>query len=213
MQPKTKTNDPIADLRSIASAQGASSFESQQPTDGKSTKEQKPVEPPKRTINPEEEQKKWSRIPMSTQVKNWIIYYSDELSHYTDICYFKNKIFWTAKPYWTDALRLSGSPILDVAHAGMVVLNLDNVARGGVGAVNAVPAWEGLWTGVRPMSMCVNDERMFIMSKDSGSNELYEVLPDESVDRTDEGHTRQITSIVYTRVHFVPYFLLTSFDI
>lgn len=145
------------------------------------------------------EQKKWARVPMSVPVKNWVLYYSDELSHYTEVCYFKNKIFWTVKPYWTDALRLNGSPILDVAHAGMVVLNLDNIARGDV---DAAPAWEGLWTGVRPMSMCVNDERMFIMSKDSGSNEFYEVLPDETVDRTDEGYTRQITSIVYTRDHF-----------
>lgn len=135
---------------------------------------------------------------MSLPVEDLLFYQSEELKEYTVICYFKNKVFWTIRPFWTDALRLNADPILDVAFKGLAVLNLDNVARD----PNQTPAWDGLWTGVRPMDMNVNDDRMFIMSKDSGSNELYEVITDETVDRTDEGYRRPIKSVVYTRDMF-----------
>jgi hypothetical protein len=88
MQPqKTKTNDPIQPLRDIAAP--GSSFEAQQPTDGKSTP-QKNVEPPKRTIKPEEEQAKWSarfEIAKSYQqplFEKWAKWYDDMYAHITD---------------------------------------------------------------------------------------------------------------------------------
>lgn len=101
MQPKTKTNDPIADLRNISAAQGASSFETQQPKDGKGTTEQKPVEPPKRTINPEEEQKKWSgryQISMTYQqplFEKWAKWYDDMYAHVTN----QSLAPWRSKVY------------------------------------------------------------------------------------------------------------------
>lgn len=89
MQPKTKTNDPLVDLRNISAAQGASSFDSQQPTDGNTTKEQ-PVEPPKRTVNDEEEQKKWSgrfdiaKTYQQPLFEKWAKWYDDMYAHITD---------------------------------------------------------------------------------------------------------------------------------
>lgn len=101
MQPKTKTNDPIQPLRDIDASQGASSFQSQQPKDGNSTKEQKPVEPPKRSINPEEESKKWKQrfeiaktyqLPLFQKWANW---YDSMYAHITN----QSLAPWRSKVY------------------------------------------------------------------------------------------------------------------
>lgn len=87
MQPKQKTNDPIQNLRDIDASQSGSSFESQQPKDGNSTKEQKPVQPPKRTINAAMESKKWKErfdIAKSYQLpmfQKWAKWYDDMYAH------------------------------------------------------------------------------------------------------------------------------------
>lgn len=146
-----------------------------------------------------DEQKKWARTPMSLPVENWVQYYDKELINYSRLNYFKNKILWTVRPTYTKALRLDKTPILDVCHAGLISLDMANVSRG---FGDVPPAWDGLWTGLRPMDMIINDNRFFIISKDSGINEIYEVLPEETVDRTDAGERRPIRSIVYTRDYF-----------
>lgn len=158
-----------------------------------------------------DEQYRWARTPMTLPAENWIQYYDPDLIKYSRICYFKNKIYWTVRPTRVVALRLDGSPILDAAHAGLLVLDMSNVARGqediptnyARGINEPMPAWDGIWLGVKPMEMMINDDRMFIMSKDSGTNQIYEVTPDQSIDRTDEGYRRPIRSIVYTRDYFV----------
>jgi len=150
-----------------------------------------------------DEQKKWARTPMSLPVENWVKYYDESLVPFSRVCYFNNKIFWTVRPTRGVARRLDGSTILDVYHSGLLVLDMANVSRGqGLGA-DSVAAWDGLWTGVKPMDMIVNDNRMFIISKDSGINQIYEVTPDSHVDRTDEGYRRPVRSTVYTRDYFV----------
>lgn len=99
MQPKT--NDPLQQLRDIGAAQGASSFHSQQPKDGNGTKEQKPVEPPKRTVNPEEEQQKWKErfdIAKTYQqpiFEKWAKWYDDMYAHVTN----QNLAPWRSKVY------------------------------------------------------------------------------------------------------------------
>lgn len=147
-----------------------------------------------------DEQKKWARTPLSLPIDNWVNYYDPALINYSRVCYFNNKIFWTVRPTYTEALRYDKTPILDIKHSGFVVLDMSNVSRG---FGNTPPAWDGLWTGVNPMDMLVNDNRMFVISKDSGSNEIYEVLPNETVDRTDEGERRRIKGTCYTRDYFV----------
>lgn len=86
MQPKTQTNDPIAALREIDAAQHGGGVETQQPKDAKGTKPQK-VEEKQRTINPEEEAKKWSdrfevaktyQLPM---FEKWAKWYDDMYAH------------------------------------------------------------------------------------------------------------------------------------
>lgn len=148
-----------------------------------------------------DEQHKYARTPMSLPAENWIQYYDEDLIKYSRVCFFNNKIFWTVRPTRSEALRLNGEKVLDVYHSGLLVLDLANVSRTQNQEVQ--PAWDGLWTGVKPMDMMVNNGRMFIISKDSGINNIYEVTPDSHIDRTDEGERRTIRSICYTRDYFV----------
>jgi len=98
MQPNS--NDPLQPLRQISAAQGASSFHEQQPADAKATKPQK-VEPPKRTINTEQEQKKWSdrfEIAKTYQqplFEKWSKWYDDMYAHVTN----QNLAPWRSKVY------------------------------------------------------------------------------------------------------------------
>ena len=90
MQPKTKANDPIAELRDISAAQGASGFLDQQPDNKGKTTTQKPVEPPKRTVNPEEEAKKWvdrfniAKTYQQPLFEKWSKWYDDMYAHVTN---------------------------------------------------------------------------------------------------------------------------------
>lgn len=143
-----------------------------------------------------EEQKKWARIPVSKEVQNWLKYWDKSLISYGVVGYFQNKLFVTANPYRTNALNSERNPIYDVTHGGIVVLELDNLAtikRDGV------PAWAGLWTGVRPLDFVTNNDRFFVMSKDEEfSNQLYEFDPATTYDTAD-GLVRQVRAIIYTR--------------
>jgi len=144
-----------------------------------------------------DEQKKWARVPISREVENWLKYWDKSLIPYTVLGYFNNKIFATVNPYRTDAILPNKTPVFDVAFGGMVVLELDNLATLGK---DGQPAWAGLWTGLRPMDMCVSNQRMFVMSKDDNSvNELYEVDPTITYDVSKNGDIRYVESIIYTR--------------
>lgn len=101
MPPKTKANDPIQSLRDIDASQSASSFQAQQPKDGNATKEQKPVEPPKRTIDTAAEAKKWAdrfnvaktyQLPM---FQKWAKWYDDMYAHVTN----QSLAPWRSKVY------------------------------------------------------------------------------------------------------------------
>lgn len=144
-----------------------------------------------------DEQSRWSKTPISREVKNWLKLLNPNLASYSVLNYFNNRIFATANPYFVDSLDLNGFPILDIAFGGFVVLETANVSTMTAGAN---PAWAGLWTGVRPMSMCTNNKRCFVMSKDPAySNELYELTTGVTVDQDSDGTQRDIRSILYTR--------------
>jgi hypothetical protein len=145
------------------------------------------------------EQNKWSRVPISREVSNWLKYWDQALVQYSALGYFKNKIFVTANPYRVRAFDTRRRPIYDVAFGGFVSLSTDNIATI---RQEGVVAWEGLWTGCRPMDFVTINNRFFIISKDEGSrNELYEVLPEKTYDTDSKGNIRQITSMLYTREH------------
>lgn len=88
MPPKTKTaNDPIQNLRALDEAQSAGGFLEAQPEQPKNAGQE---EPPKRTINPEEEQLKWKNrfdIAKNYQLplfEKWSKWYDDMYAHVTN---------------------------------------------------------------------------------------------------------------------------------
>lgn len=54
-----------------------------------------------------EEQGKWSKVPISLEVQNWLNSINPDLFKYTVISYFKNKVFILANPYRVAADRKS----------------------------------------------------------------------------------------------------------
>lgn len=145
-----------------------------------------------------DEQMKWSKVPLSREVQNWIKFWDASLVQYAVLGYFNNKIFATVNPYRVQALDTNKVPVTDYAHGGLIVMELDNVSNL---SDQAPPVWAGLWTGINPMDIVTVGSRCFIFSKDSSNiNNLYEVVPESSVDIAD-GNIRYIRSVIYTREH------------
>lgn len=98
MQPK---NEPLAELRKIQEAQSAGGFNEAQPKDGKSTKKQEKVEEKKRTVNTEEEQKKWANrfdVAKTYQLplfQKWAKWYDDMYAHLSN----QTMAPWRSKVY------------------------------------------------------------------------------------------------------------------
>lgn len=143
-----------------------------------------------------DEQHKWSKVPISREVQNWLKYIDKDLARFSFVTYFKNKIFIGCNPYRVQALTITKIPIVDYAHGGMVVLEMDNVSGFNK---DSSPVWGGMWTGIRPMDMAVTGESLFIMSKDNSTiNQLYLATPDERYDQAD-GNIRMVRSRIYSR--------------
>jgi hypothetical protein len=143
------------------------------------------------------EQKRWSRIPISNEIKNWIKIHDKSLLQFSVAEYFNNKLFVSVNPFRAAATDFATRyPISDYAFGGMVVLELDNITSFGEAVA---PAWAGLWTGVRPMEFVSVADRMFVFSKDHSTiNRIYEIDPELSYDTADD-QVRQIKSRVYTK--------------
>jgi hypothetical protein len=98
MPPKTKTNDPLQNLRSIDESQAAGGFLEAQPEKPKNTGK---VEEPKRTVNPEVEQKKWeerfevAKTFQTPLFQKWSKWYDDMYAHVTD----QTMAPWRSKVY------------------------------------------------------------------------------------------------------------------
>lgn len=144
------------------------------------------------------EQGKWSKVPISREVEDWLFTHDQSLAGFAVLGYFQNKIMVSTNPFRTQGEGQARQPILDVAHGGLVILELDNQATLGK---DTPPCWCCLSTRLNPMDISTTNlgQRCFIMSKDDGfRNELYEVMVDQTYDKAD-GVVRQITSTVYTR--------------
>lgn len=147
-----------------------------------------------------QQQNRWSKLPISEPVKNWMKFWDKDLIKFGAVTVFNNKVFITANPYRTKAKSNDNFNVFDYAHGGFVVLELDNLTSFGE---TGAPTWAGLWTGVNPMDMVRLKDRMFVFSKDNDRiNTLYEVTPDKTYD-VDGDCVRQVKSVVYTRDYFV----------
>lgn len=143
-----------------------------------------------------DEQGKWSKVPLSREVRNWLKYRDKSLVPLATMAYFNNNIFATANPYRVTARTLDQDPISDYAFGGLVVLETDNISTL---REESPPVWAGLWTGIRPMDFCTVGTRCFVISKDEESiNHIWEITPDVTVDKADYKE-RYIRSVFYTR--------------
>lgn len=136
MQPQTK-NDPIQPLRDLAAAQGGSSFEQQQENPPKQTTQD--TQPAKRTVNPEEEAKKWSgrfeiaktyQLPMFQKWANW---YDAMYAHITNtvMAPWRSKVYMPiiASKVWDLISRfIQYKPGWDVTVRTLPVNTLDKTA-------------------------------------------------------------------------------------
>ena len=141
------------------------------------------------------EQGQWANTPISREVENWIKFNDESLKIYSFVTYYKNKIFVGCNPYKIDSQTAEGKLVYDVVCAGASVMELDNLS--GLGSP-AQPVWAGLWTGIRPLDMVVNNEVCFAVGKDGNSNELYILNPKRYYD-TVRGKKRLQKAIIYTR--------------
>lgn len=144
-----------------------------------------------------ENQTKWSKTPVSREIKNFIKLHHPELLEYSVVAYFQNKILITVNPYYVKTTNTENEPILDVAFGGFVVIELDNISTLGK---DSNPAWAGLWCPFRPMDFVTNNKEMFAIAKDGGRNTLYKIRPDLSYDIIGvDQRVRKIKSKVYTK--------------
>jgi hypothetical protein len=135
MQPKG--NDPIAPLRELSAAQGAGGFDEAQPKETKTVT--KPIEPPKRTINEEEEQQKWQsrfEIAKTYQIplfEKWAKWYDDMYAHITNptMAPWRSKVYMPiiASKVWDLISRfIQYKPGWDVTVRTLPVNTLDKAA-------------------------------------------------------------------------------------
>ncbi len=144
------------------------------------------------------EQHKWSKVPISREVENWLFTNDQTLAPFAVLGYFQNKVMITTNPFRTEGEGQNRQTLLDVAHGGLVVLELDNQATLGK---DTPPCWACLTTRIRPMDIATTNlgQRCFVMSKDEEfRNELYEITPDQTYDKS-ANDVRQIVSTIYTR--------------
>lgn len=145
------------------------------------------------------ESKRWSNVPISREVENYLKFNDISLSRFATLGYFDNRIFVAANPYRVQVLTRDEEPITDYAHGGFVVLDIESMASF---LSQGTPVWDGLWTGVNPIDICNVNDRCFILSKDGGNglgeNAIYELKPKTTFDSLD-GRRRRIRSIVYTK--------------
>lgn len=143
-----------------------------------------------------DEQRKWSKVPISKEVKNWLKFWDKDLVEFAAVAYFNNKILVTCNPYRVASRDTQNNPITDFTHGGLVVIELDNISTLGQAGK---PSWAGLWTGVRPQGIVTTDSRCFIFAKDETfQNTIYEIDPNITADYAD-GKWRDIESTVYTK--------------
>lgn len=145
-----------------------------------------------------DEDTKWTDIPLSREVNNWLSRDSDWLLRYASMAYFDNRILCTVYPQresnaygYGDHRYFNGLVALDL-DPGSTTSNVE----GGFG-------WDGLWTGPRPTQMVTVDisgrRRCFVLSFDKDKrNRTYELTTTQGTDPGD----RIIESFYVTKKFF-----------
>lgn len=142
-----------------------------------------------------EQQFRWSNYPISREVESFLRFNDLSLAQFAALSYFKNKIFATCNPFRVDCYSSEGILQTDYVHAGIVVIEADNMASL---SNETPPAWAGAWTGVHFMDFAQMNNQMYVAAKYRGRNELYLLDPNKTYDVV-EGKTRLIRSVIVTK--------------
>ena len=113
----------------------------------------------------------------SREVSHWLRDNTGHLLPYGSAMLHNRRVYFTVAAEWTPSL-VDREEVQDVRHKGMIALDYDRA--GGVASSDR-PAFDGLWTGLRPVGMasCQSLNRAFIFSRDSdGRTRAYEVVED-----------------------------------
>ena len=139
---------------------------------------------------------RWSNVPISREVRNYLKFRDLELASLAVLGYHNNRIFISTNPYRTSALDRVGNPVVDYAFAGMIVLEIDDLASF---LSEGTPAWAGLWTGVDPTEFITIDNDLYIFGKSGGgANKLFLFRENDHFDIISR-RKRPVRSYVYTR--------------
>lgn len=132
-----------------------------------------------------DEDTKWTDVPLSREVNNWLSKDSDQLLRYASMAYFDNRILCTVYPRREPNLNGYGDHRY---FSGLVALDLDP------GSTTSPQVegfgWDGLWTGPRTTQIVTVDisgrRRCFAFSFDrDNQNKTYELSTYQGKDPND----------------------------
>lgn len=109
----------------------------------------------------------WGNTPQSREVTRFLQYDDNALLEFSQCVYFDNRILMTVNPV----------PIENGCyHNGIIALNFDNISSL---TSKSSPAYDGLWTGIKPYGFCKGmfgkKERCFSFCRNGDCNSLWEI--------------------------------------
>lgn len=131
---------------------------------------------------------RWSVSPMSHEVERILKYDTEWLLEHCWAVNFNNRLLMSTNP----------GPVKNGAyHRNITALDFEPISSL---RQQQPPAFDGMWTGIRPTAMLVGEypsgQRCFVFHRnDDGLNELWEITKDAKFDNTTDG----IASFVETR--------------
>lgn len=136
----------------------------------------------------------WGNTPQSREMTVLIEQDDNSLLGFADAIYFDNRVLMTVGP------QNIGNG-LGCYHEGIIAINFDNISSL---TSKTPPAYDGLWTGVRPYGFCqgnFNGQQrcfMFCYFPDTKTNELWEVTTEYGDDNDEDRIEASISSKSFT---------------
>lgn len=137
---------------------------------------------------------KWGVSHISNEIKQSLISRNQHLLKYSSLCYFKNRLFVTLKPFIIETLSLFGKPVEDYVSNGLGILEINNIT--GISG-NSPPVWAGIYTGTFQDMLEVGN-KLIILGKTGIRNSISQLSEFRTLDYS-RGIIKKIRSRVYTK--------------
>lgn len=117
----------------------------------------------------------WGNTPQSYEVSGFLSYDQKDLLTFGSGAVFDNRFLTTLSPAWSES---------GVYHRGLAVIDLAPITS--LGGGNAVPVWDGIWTGLNILAIRQTIDATYILAlANNGAIELWQVTHDELFDNGD----------------------------